>query len=112
MKPIRLNRKLALEAVTRVADSAGGFTESWAVLGQHWAQVTASGGRIKAIGEAAMSEVPTKIVVRGAPFGALSRPVPEQRFREGERSWRILAVTELDPQGRYLRCDTIEEAAA
>lgn len=109
MKPVRLSRKLDLESVVQVADGAGGFQETWSKLGEHWAQLSFGRGRIRASGETAVSTVPTEVVVRGAPVGATSRPVPDQRFREGDRCWRIVAVTEFDPSGRYLRCDTIEE---
>lgn len=112
MTPVRLDRLVTLEGVVQVADGAGGFSQTWTALGTHWAQVRTTKGRVRAIGAVAMSEVPTQIVVRGAPTGAVSRPVPDQRFREGARRWRILAVTELDPHGRYLRCDTVEETAA
>ena len=33
MSAPRLNRKLVLEAPTRVADGAGGYTVTWAALG-------------------------------------------------------------------------------
>lgn len=111
MTPSDLNRQLALEATTRVADGLGGFSESWSTLGTLWARIDTRRGRLRGRGEVALSEVPTEIVVRGAPVGAASRPEPQQRFREGDRVWRILAVSELDPAGRYLRCDTLEEVA-
>ena len=108
----QLSRKLTLEAPTRASDGAGGFSEAWAALGVHWAEVKSGSGRVTSRGEASLSEVPTTITVRGAPVGAQSRPIPDQRFREGARVWRILAVTEADAMGRFLRCDTIEEAVA
>jgi len=42
--------------------------------------------------------------VRGAPVGAASRPRPDQRFREGDRVFAILAVSEFDATGRWLEC--------
>ena len=50
--------------------------------------------------------------MRGAPQGATSRPVPGQRFRVGARLFRVLAVTEREPGGMYLVCETREEVAA
>jgi head-tail adaptor len=50
-------------------------------------------------------------VVRGAPVGVPSRPEAGQRFREGSRVYRIEAVAEKDPQGRYLTCFATEEVA-
>ena len=112
MSGINLNRKLTLETAVRTADGAGGYAESWTALGTHWAQVTPRSGRTSSQGEAPVSRVATEIIVRGAPVGAVSRPVADQRFREGNRLWRVLAVAEADGTGRYLRCDTVEEAVA
>lgn len=104
-----LNRALVLEEPMRVSDGAGGFSEGWTTLGTLWAEVTARTGREAAQGGAAVSRVSYKIVVRGAPFGAPDRPLPEQRFREGTRVFSIQAVAERDPEGRYLTCFADEE---
>ena len=53
-----------------------------------------------------------RITVRAAPVGAPSRPRPDQRFREGARVFRILAVAERDAVGRYLTCFAEEEEPA
>jgi head-tail adaptor len=53
--------------------------------------------------------VTCRITVRGAPVGAEQRPRPDQRFRDGSRLFRILAVTERDAAGRYLLCFAREE---
>lgn len=109
---INLSRKLLLEAPVRTPDGAGGFSETWIVLGEMWAEVTARTGREK-LGEATpLSSVNYSIIVRGAPRGSDARPLPEQRFREGTRVFRILAVAERDPAGRYLTCFADEEVVA
>jgi head-tail adaptor len=108
MKP-HLNRRLVLEAVARVPDGAGGFVESWQSLGTVWAEILPGAGRDVAGEEVILSRVAYRIVVRAAPVGAPSRPLPAQRFREGMRVFRILAVTEQDRAGRYLTCFTAEE---
>jgi len=59
-----------------------------------------------------LSTVPYRITVRAAPVGAPSRPKPEQRFRDGERVFRIQAVTEDEEAGTYLVCFAREEVAA
>jgi head-tail adaptor len=43
-----------------------------------------------------------RILVRGSPVGSPSRPRPDQRLREGERIFTILAVAEADPAARFL----------
>ncbi len=105
-----LNRLLMLEAPSRVPDGAGGFAEVWQEVGPVWAEVTAGTGRETAGEFVTVSAVSYRIVVRGAPDGDTARPKPEQRFREGARVFRILAVAERDPRGHHLVCFAREEA--
>lgn len=112
MSTPNLTRRLLLEAPVRVADGAGGFMESWQALGALWAELSPGTGRELAGQGTAVTRVPLKITVRGAPVGAPSRPKPEQRFRDGTRVFAILAVTERDPQGLYLTCFAEEELGA
>lgn len=99
-----LNRLLSLEAIQRTADGAGGFTRAWVLRGKLWAEVLPGSGRDVPGEEVTLTSVPYRITVRGAPFGAPSRPIAGQRFREGSRTFSILAVTEKDAEGRYLTC--------
>lgn len=107
-----LNRKLVLEAPLRVPDGAGGYTESWEILGELWAEVRSRTGRERAEAGVPVSSVSYMIVVRGAPYGTAARPMPNQRFREGTRLFVIQAVAEQDLQGRYLTCFADEEVVA
>ncbi|MBN2906134.1 MAG: head-tail adaptor protein [Rhodobacteraceae bacterium] len=107
-----LSRRLVLEAPERVADGAGGFVEVWGVRGILWAEVTPRTGGERAGQEMTLARVPYRIVVRGAPVGAPSRPVPGQRFREGARLFVLRAVTEADGRGQYLTCFAEEEIPA
>jgi head-tail adaptor len=109
---VQLTRPLVLEAATRVPDGAGGFSESWAPLGVLWAELRAGSGRDRDEGPFTIASVPYRIIVRGAPEGAPSRPKPEQRLVDGARIFRILAVAEHDPAGRYLVCHAREEVSA
>jgi head-tail adaptor len=111
MNAPHLNRALVLEQATRVADGAGGFTMTWAGVGTLWAEVLPGSGRDPAGEEVVLTSVPYRITVRAAPPGAVNRPRPEQRLREGTRIFAILAVTERDPAGHYLTCFCREEAA-
>ena len=111
MNTPRLSRLLALEEAVRTADGAGGFSEVWTELGQLWGEVTARTGRERAEAGVPVSSVPYRIVVRGAPIGAPSRPKPDQRFRDGSRVYVIQAVSEADPEAHYLTCITVEEVA-
>lgn len=108
---ISLNRSLVLEAPVRLPDGAGGFTQSWQEQGTLWAEVSARTGRETSGGDASLSRTGYRITVRAAPFGAPSRPAPEQRFRDGARIFNILSVAERDGAGRFLTCIAQEEVA-
>ncbi|PSL20576.1 head-tail adaptor protein [Shimia abyssi] len=109
---VHLSRQLVLEQRETVPDGMGGSSESWSALGTLWAGVEGRSGRVRRVGDTEMASVGFRITVRGAPYGAPSRPVAGQRFREGQRVFRIDAVSEADPQGRYLICFAKEELAA
>jgi head-tail adaptor len=98
----RLSRRLTLETRDSAPDGAGGHVTAWRALGALWAEVTARGGREDFVGAQATPRTRYRIVVRGAPVGAPSRPRPDQRFREGTRVFNILTVAERDGEGRYL----------
>ena len=104
-----LNRKLVLEDLVRTPDGAGGFVETWAPLGEVWADVRSASGRQSSEEDARLAEVSMKITVRAAPFGEDSRPRPEQRFRDGARVFVINAVAEADARARFLTCFAKEE---
>ena len=112
MSPPALRRRLVLEGPDRVSDGAGGFREVWRPLGELWAEVRPGMGRERRQDFAVISAVHYRVIVRAAPFGAPSRPRPDQRFREGARVLRIHAVGEHDPEGLYLTCFAYEEVAA
>lgn len=59
--------------------------------------------------EVSLTKVPYRITVRGAAVGSPRRPRPEQRLVDGGRVFTILAVTERDPDGRFLVCFAREE---
>lgn len=111
MKQPGLNRKLMLQTADRVADGAGGFSESWVALGTLWGEVRARTGRERNGGAVAVSTAGYRITVRSAPRGSLARPVAGQRFRDGTQMFTIRAVSEADALGRYLMCTCDEEVA-
>ena len=111
-RAVQLNRKLVLEHAVRVADGSGGQTESWADLGTVWASLTPGTGRERGSEFVTLSRVPYRIVVRAVPEGQPERPKPDQRFREGNRVFRISAVSEYDARSHYLLCHATEEVLA
>ena len=100
--PVRLLRRLVLESAETAPDGSGGFTVTWVPTGTIWADVTARAGREEFVGAVGRPRVTYRIIVRGAPVGAPSRPRPDQRLREGPRVFDILAIAEHDDHGRYL----------
>lgn len=111
MMPPVLGRKFVLEHAVRVVDGAGGFAEIWSPRGTLWAEVRPGKGREAAGEGVALSRVPWRITVRAARPESPARPVAGERFREGERVFRIISVAEADPAGRYLTCEADEERA-
>ena len=109
---VRLSRCLILEAPRKVSDGAGGYTETWVELGKLWAEVQGRTGRERDGLGLPLARVSYRITVRAAPVGAPSRPLPEQRFREGDRVFPIEAVAEADPGALYLTCFAREEELA
>lgn len=107
----KLSRRLTLEGPQNVADGAGGFNRLFMPLGEIWADIRPKTGRSTGKGTAPISEVAVEMIVRAAPVGSLTRPKPEQRYREDTRVYRILSVTEWDARGMYLSCEAVEEIA-
>ncbi|ARO14272.1 head-tail adaptor [Ketogulonicigenium robustum] len=107
MTRLRLNRALILQRPERDSDGAGGYTEGWQTLGTLWAAITPATGREAAAFGAALARVPVRITLRAASIGDPRRPVAGHRFREGARSYLILAVQD-SPQ-RRLTCIAEEE---
>ncbi len=103
----QMTRSLVLEHRVQTPDGAGGYTSDWQALGRIWAAIKPGVGRETA----SLSRVPYQIILRAAPHGAPSRPVPGQRFRQGARLFTIAAVTEADANGLYLTCTALEEVA-
>lgn len=109
---VRLSRLLTLEERVTEADGAGGVSVRWRALGAIWAEMTPHTVREDFVAGRPLPRVSYRILVRAAPVGAPSRPLPEQRLREGVRIFDILAVTEHDLDGRFLEILAEEGVAA
>ncbi|NYS23968.1 head-tail adaptor protein [Rhodobacteraceae bacterium 2376] len=112
MSAPRLTRALVLEHPQAAPDGAGGQAITWSALGMLWAEIRPGAGneRMGAMGPEAAQRL--RITLRAAPAGSPRRPRPGQRLVEGPRRFRILAVAEADPTGRYLVCTALEEDPA
>ncbi|UXU74975.1 MULTISPECIES: head-tail adaptor protein [unclassified Paracoccus (in: a-proteobacteria)] len=113
MRAPRLRVPLMLEAAQRAPDGMGGYAMVWRALARHWAELHAGTAGERADEVGAQSVVAWRITVRAAPPGDPRRPRPGQRFRTGSdsraRCFRIEAVAEADPAGRWLLCLAKEE---
>lgn len=112
MSAPKLTRRLVLEQHIGDDDGAGGQVERWEPLGMLWAEVRAGTGREREGPGVPMGRVAYRIVVPSSIPGSLSRPRADQRLRDGERIFRILAVSEHDRRGAYLTCFCEEEEPA
>jgi head-tail adaptor len=106
-----LNRRLVLEAPVSAPDGMGGTVPGWAVLGVIWGDIRPRSGRERTEDGVPLAQVPVRVTVRASAPGSEARPQAGQRFREGDRIFRILAVSEDAPRGRHLICDATEEVA-
>ena len=109
MSAPRATVPLVLESPERVADGMGGYRMEWRALGILYAQMRAGTGAERPGEIGAESVVPWRITLRGARGRDPRRPRPEQRFRMGERVFRIEAVAEADAAGLWLVCLAREE---
>lgn len=112
MNAAAFTRRLTLEAATETDDGAGGRVAHWSALGALWAEVRGVSAFERFWGGTESRRVSHRITVRWAPFGAPARPVAGQRFREGDRLFSILGVTEADRRNRFLTCWVEEGRAA
>lgn len=116
MKTPRLTMTLTLETQLREPDRMGGYRTGWRDEGQLGAEMRSGAGGERFAEVGMESVVSWRISVRSAPSGDPRRPRPGQRFRMGEgsraRRFRIEAVSESDPAGRWLICVAKEEMQA
>ncbi|MEM9969553.1 MAG: head-tail adaptor protein [Pseudomonadota bacterium] len=109
---MQMSRKLTLEERLGGSDGAGGKLGGWTALGVHWGHVEARTGRFETGEGYPRSRVPYRIIIRAVAPDAPSRPKAGQRFREGNRIYRIRSVADQGERLRYLVCLADEEVAA
>tara|TARA_B110000003_G_scaffold148564_2_gene149658 strand:- start:1784 stop:2128 length:345 start_codon:yes stop_codon:yes gene_type:complete len=107
----KLSRLLTLETPITQPDGAGGYSNSWTVLGHLWAAVDVASGRATSGETSPITRVSYNIIVRASPDGSASRPRAGQRFREAQRLYQIKTVKQVDGRAHYLSCFATEELA-
>jgi SPP1 family predicted phage head-tail adaptor len=102
--PGRLRLRLALERATPSADGGGGATLSWGEVATVSADVTPVTADERPTGEGLGDLTLQKVVIRKRADTFVG-----DRFRLGERLFRIRTVTDPAEDGRYLICICEEE---
>lgn len=98
------SRRFVLEERSAAPDGGGGVSEGWRELGAIWASVEPGGAREVFSGGGPAAVATHRACIRYAPHGSAARPKPDQRFREGERVFAILGVTEENDRRARLIC--------
>ncbi|CAL8981447.1 hypothetical protein RHODGE_RHODGE_04375 [Rhodoplanes serenus] len=101
--PGRLRRRLVIEAPTELADGAGGVVRSHVAVATVWAAIEPRAGRDDVAADTAGAVLTHRIVLRAGP--AIT---PRHRLRLGDRLFRIVALRDLDPAGRFVVVDAEE----
>ncbi|MEG6510095.1 phage head closure protein [Methyloligella sp. 2.7D] len=100
-----LRHRLSLQALSRVSDGGGGFTESWEEVTQLWAAIRpVSGDEAPRAGrlEGRLSHVITLRYRDGVS--------PAMRFAHGLRVFEILSVVDVEERKTWLHCLCEEKA--
>jgi SPP1 family predicted phage head-tail adaptor len=103
-EPGRLRLQLELQKATATPDGAGGSTLAWATV----ATIAADMQPVKA-GEHEVGEGLSDLTLQRIVIRHRSDVVAGDRFRLGERLFRIVGVTDPEEDGRYLVCLAEEE---
>lgn len=104
--PGRLRLKLVLEMATPAPDGAGGSTLSWNAVATVPADVTPVKAEERRTGEGLSDLTLHRIVIRKRADVSTN-----DRFRLGDRKFRIRGVTDPAEDGRYLVLICEEEGA-
>ena len=94
-----LRHRLRLEDVSRIADDAGGASESWSAVAEMWAALRPASGDEALEAEKLAGRVTHEVIVR---HRAGIRP--QMRFVLGSRVFDIRAVMDVEERRRFLRC--------
>jgi head-tail adaptor len=108
MNRYSLNRPMLLEQAQITQDGAGGHATDWHILGTHWTELSPGPAREFRGDIVPEGQMTFRIFLRAAPQDSPQRPRPGQRFRDGSRSFSIIAVSEADPLGAFLICHARE----
>jgi SPP1 family predicted phage head-tail adaptor len=99
IRPSDLRHRLTLEALGRVTDDGGGFTETWVTVATLSADLSPIGGEERVESDRLAGTITHEVVLRYR-----AGVVPAMRFRMDTRIFEILAVIDVDERRRWLKC--------
>jgi len=100
----RLRLRLALERATSTPDGAGGATLDWDLIATVAAEMAPMQGNERGVGEGLGDLTMQKIVIRWREDIRTG-----DRFRLGERPFRVRSIIDPDEDERFLVCICEEE---
>jgi SPP1 family predicted phage head-tail adaptor len=92
-----LDHRLTVEQMVQTPDGAGGYVLSWQTYLSVWGQIEPSGGRERLAAFALQSSVTHRVIIR-RQTGVTNA----MRVKAGGRLFKIRAVEDLGPRGRFL----------
>lgn len=107
MKPGNLRHRITLEQITRASDGAGGYTETWSVVANVYADVYPLKGQERYDAQQIQATQSHRVTIRYR-----AGITPDMRVKYGARILRIDAV--IDPEERHreliLMCSEVNPA--
>ena len=94
-----LRHRLMLQQAARTGDTGGGAEETWTTVAILWGRITPISGLELGAQHRVTGKVSHEVTVRHIPG-----VVPAMRFREGDRTYHITAVLEIEGKRRFLKC--------
>ncbi len=94
-----LRHRVTLEALQRVTDDGGGFTEDWVPVAVLSADLRPICGNERVEAARLAGSISHEVVLRYR-----AGVVPAMRLRKGTRLFHILAVIDVEERRRWLKC--------
>ena len=92
-----LDHRLTIEQMAQTPDGAGGYALGWQTYLSVWGQIEPGGGREHLVAFALQSSVTYRVIIR-RQIGVTTA----MRVKAGARVFKILAVEDQGPRGRFL----------
>lgn len=102
--PGQLTSELTLEALHRLADGMGGYTENWVEEATIWGRIEPVTTAQRDFGARPRPRVTHRVLVRFRDDISA-----DKRLRKGHRIFSLLSSHDPDETGRYLICLTVED---